>query len=99
MSLVATATILGLYRLAAHPASPCAIPVAQVLLVLAFWTGPKGPQTLNIQFIAQFQLSSHNPMTQSQFNLLMVLQFRSCDYSIIKVIHSHMIFYQVNIPH
>jgi len=50
---VAIATVLGLYRLAARTASPGAIVVMQVLLVFGiFWTGPKGPQTLNNQFLA-----------------------------------------------
>ena len=39
--------------------------------------------------IAQLRLSSHNPMTRSQFNPFMKFKVGSKPYSIINVIHTH----------
>jgi len=57
---------LGIYRLAARPASLGARPVAQCYWFLAIGLGPKGPQTYNTQTMTHTKLSSHNIMTESQ---------------------------------
>ncbi|QCE06068.1 hypothetical protein DEO72_LG9g1077 [Vigna unguiculata] len=50
--IVATATIFGPYRLAAHPALPGAIPIAHCYR-LAFFSGLKRPQTYHTSFSYQ----------------------------------------------